>query len=213
MHGLYMRTHAASFWLATVLLSLSACRAPAPSRAQLEQAVYAAVLDQFFARDSARQFVLQPTSAEALRWLDRESATPPPDTAAARRRLAELGITAPDLAGDFTAANVRPDSIRLPIAARLPVSLDTFPPLTRAERDSLMRRFRVGAGFERYRRAYPGVTQVIALSRVGFSRDRRLALVYVQSQCGALCAGGSLLLLRYERGGWHLVEHQSLWVS
>jgi hypothetical protein len=51
----------------------------------------------------------------------------------------------------------------------------------------------------------------IRLSRVGFSRDRREAVVYVVHICGGLCATGHFVSLRFGPGGWR-VEHSTLMI-
>jgi hypothetical protein len=54
---------------------------------------------------------------------------------------------------------------------------------------------------------------VIQVSRIGFNRARDEAIVYTVSNCGSLCAGGDVFLLRLVNGNWTIIEWLNIWVS
>jgi hypothetical protein len=49
---------------------------------------------------------------------------------------------------------------------------------------------------------FDGGSALISASRVGFSDDGNVAIVYVQHECGSLCDGGSLHVLRKQGDKW-----------
>lgn len=48
----------------------------------------------------------------------------------------------------------------------------------------------------------PGQETIVSISGVGFSDDRKLAVVRVTQVCGLLCGGSTLRALRRHPGGW-----------
>jgi hypothetical protein len=186
---------------------MAACNSARDLRAERERAVYAAVIDNDFSPDGARLIVLDP--AVMVPTLSAFGPPVPSNVDPERHALEELGVP-PAMAADFVVANDGPDSLQLPIPARLPVLLDTLSPLTRHQLDSLRRSVAgqaiIGAGFERYERAYPGTRYLIRLSRVGFSPDGKQAVAFAAVYCGELCSSVFLFRLRQESGRWLVAE-------
>jgi hypothetical protein len=54
---------------------------------------------------------------------------------------------------------------------------------------------------------------VITLSRVGFDRSGRHAVVYAQLTYCGLCGGGTYLYLSKETGAWHIIGRAGTWIS
>lgn len=217
------------------------CSQVQPSRAELETAVYVAVLDLVYAEDTMPRLrtLLAPdtgtrivrvyhsrdtlpklvlvdrVSADPVRWLIMLMGMPDPpaDSVAAARRELERRKIPRELAEDFVAANPRPDSLSVPIAARPPAYFATLPPMSLEERAALFDGRRGDPRRDFGLPAYPRPNQVLQLSRAGFSPDRRHALVYVETYCGVLCAGGILVRLSHGGERWRVVEMLNLWVS
>jgi hypothetical protein len=61
---------------------------------------------------------------------------------------------------------------------------------------------KMGRGWEKFYRKYPGSEGFVTFSRVGFNRDRTQALVYQAYSCGGTCGGGTYYLLTKENGIW-----------
>ena len=188
--------------------------------------MYAAALDSMFAEDTTSRIVrligrdtmprlvlVDRMGADPVRWLVRPAPEPPPDPATVARGTLERRKIPRELAEDFVVANLRPDSLRVPLAARAPTYFATLPSMSPAEQGALFNR-RPGQPLRGFGRpAYPKPTQILRLSRAGFSRDRRHALVYVESYCGSLCAGGILVRLSRDGERWRVVRMLNLWVS
>lgn len=196
---------------ALALLCMAACNSPRDLRTERERAVYGAVLDHNFSPDGARIIVVDP--AVMVPALGAFGPPVPSNADPERYGLEALGVP-PAMAADFVVANDGLDSLRLPIPARLPVVLDTLTPLTRDQLDSLRRSVTgqaiVGAGFERYERAYPGTPYLVRLSRVGFSPDGKQAVAFAAIYCGELCSSVFLFRLRQESGRWLVAKKLGL---
>lgn len=67
--------------------------------------------------------------------------------------------------------------------------------------------------WEAFREKYPKARNLYTLSRVGFSADRRQALVFVTNWGGSACGEGNYLLLRKENDGWKIVNKIMIWIS
>ncbi|HEU0053370.1 MAG TPA: hypothetical protein VFQ39_09345 [Longimicrobium sp.] len=61
------------------------------------------------------------------------------------------------------------------------------------------------------REAYPGARYVVTLSAVGFSADRRQAVVQVSGTCGMVCGEGGLLHLVRDGDRWKVAALLALW--
>ena len=63
-------------------------------------------------------------------------------------------------------------------------------------------------GWNRFYRMFPKAHGITTISRVGFSKDGQLALVYRGCQSEWLAGGGNIYVLRLERGKWTIThEH------
>lgn len=70
-----------------------------------------------------------------------------------------------------------------------------------------------GDYWEHFYKRFPDSPGLIRLSRVGFDRKAKQALVYVGRGCGFLCGDGYLVLLAEHSGTWTIVGKYLCWVS
>lgn len=49
---------------------------------------------------------------------------------------------------------------------------------------------------------FPGVDGVIYVSRVAYSDNRKLAIIFLASACGPLCGGSSFIVMSYNKKKW-----------
>lgn len=54
---------------------------------------------------------------------------------------------------------------------------------------------------------------VVTLSRPGFDRERKEAVMVVSYACGSLCGAGYSVLLRRQAAGWSVARMVEMWVS
>lgn len=71
----------------------------------------------------------------------------------------------------------------------------------------------IEGGWDLFHAKYPNATSINTLSRVGFSKDKTLALVYYTYSCGALCGQGQYVLLRKHEGQWKIEKESMTWIS
>ena len=192
---------------------LTACASP-QSPADHERAVIAAALEASADSSGERavHLLVRPTlEVPAILWYGAalDSVLPP----ASIGGLVALGIDS-SLAEDFARVAQAEDSLPLPVPTRHKVSVNAVP-IQGFSLDSILRNpeLRSGAGFEALARAYPGARALYSVSHVGFAQRHSRALVYVHSECGYLCGGGSLLELRRVGARWHVAQRYDLWVS
>ena len=155
---------------------------------QEERRVQAAVLDSFFTRSDTKVLILLDSTVRGSDHFVDE------DYASALRTLGEL----PDgLHEDFE--NKRKHRVGLrEISARVPIVLIGARELAEIQSgatnpDSYWRRF--------YAR-FPASSGRLAVSRVGFSRDGRYALILVDYGCGGRCGGTVYYLLEKRTNRW-----------
>lgn len=60
---------------------------------------------------------------------------------------------------------------------------------------------------------YPEISRLITLSRVGFSSDGSLAVIYVEDHCPLCGIGGRYFALRTNGTGWQIVDGCITWES
>lgn len=87
------------------------------------------------------------------------------------------------------------------------------PQLVAVEREAFFAALNRGSGSERVAQQLGSARAFVSLSRVGFSRDGQLALIYVEVYCGALCGYGSYHVLQREEGRWRTIVEHVNWVS
>ena len=119
-------------------------------------------------------------------------------------------VGVPELPGDLVADFTRRSSERIVLRERLRVTGPGGPYRFISERDSASI---PTTGTTSYSGDRPYAHVVATFSRVGFSDDGRLALVYMGLRCGGLCGAGDLILLRRAPDGWTQVHAVSLWLS
>jgi hypothetical protein len=203
-------------WIALVTLTgfAGACR-ERPVSPREEGAILAEILDSLFFQPDARFYLIEPQPTDAAPAV----AVGEPNTVSShellRRALARRHVNV-DLVASFVAANGDTSPIAPPPARRLPVVMNTVPPLTDSELVAFLRSVTPpleGKGFDRYTAAHPGAKQLIEFSHVGQSRDGAHALVYVVQQSGMLRAAGYLVTLRRSGHQWRIDQVENLWTS
>ncbi len=177
--------------------SLDACTSAASPALRPQQAgaptpedtVYAVVLDSLYSRANLPILLLADSTMGAIPFGPRDST----GLATFARLVRDLPA---EVVADFQARNSRPARLRVEAirGVRLPLAMLTGEQERAAEEDSL--------GVWVFQQ-YPGARVVLTLSRVGFSSDRRLALLHVVSTCGSRCGGTRLILVeRRADGRW-----------
>jgi hypothetical protein len=68
-------------------------------------------------------------------------------------------------------------------------------------------------GWEKFYKSFPDSGGYIGLSRVGLDKEKKQAVVYMEHNCGDLCASGYFLLLAKGKEGWEVVKGYMPWIS
>jgi hypothetical protein len=68
-------------------------------------------------------------------------------------------------------------------------------------------------GWEKFYKSFPDSGGYIGLSRVGFDKEKKQAIVYMEHYCHDLCASGHFLLLKKGKEGWEVVNGYMAWIS
>lgn len=158
-----------------------------------EYAVYFALIKSRYG-DHARLFVISDhtvsKSAEADRYL----------------RFISKSLRLPKLlVNNYLARNVSPQPLEKRFEFGMPYVL-----FSRRESEEVFSGQNLDEQWRAFYAKYPGSPGVINLSRIGFSRDSNLALVYMGKTCGSLCGEGTFYLLARRNGSW-VVENQAPW--
>lgn len=165
-----------------------------------DYAVYAAALDSLVLRAGGDQRVVlvTPTVGDG------------PEGMASVEAMRDDADVPADVRADFMAKNavrvaVRPDSIGLGVPITV-VTDDSLSALAPADINDIAGHW--AAIFA----AFPGARSVVAVSRVGFSRDSSRALLYLDRTCGDLCGTGWKLQFRRNPGSsWRIIAAQPVW--
>lgn len=178
-----------------LLLSLSSLVTQQPDSTAAR--VYAAVLDSFFVHPGTQRLLVRPRTVTGVRHID---------DADYASGLASLGQLPAGLQADFQSHRLEHNPIP-PIPTRVPTIIfdDSMAAgLPRTDPDAFW------AAFER---RFPGTNGIIALSPVGFSADRRAAMVMVDFGCGGLCGGTVYYLLQLRNRRWVVIRSVQVRVS
>lgn len=73
--------------------------------------------------------------------------------------------------------------------------------------------FRTLKGWSELHKRYGKKAEVVFLSRVGFNRDRTLALFHISSAIGPMAGGGNLSLCERKNGKWVVKSHIPTWTT
>jgi hypothetical protein len=190
--------------IATTLLGGCAHAAPPPAptfdRAREESAVWAAVVDQLFARQKRDKVWIRASI------LSRAEMDPMPS-------LRKIPGVDDDTQADFLANNrgvyqiSRIDSTATAVGF-IPDSV--FTAIQEAGRGGL-------PGPEGYWRSfysrYPNSGGYFTLTRPGFSADGRHAYLITGFHCGGLCGEGHDVILLKENGRWRVADARMTWIS
>jgi hypothetical protein len=100
-----------------------------------------------------------------------------------------------DAISDFERANSRPWLLQRQFTIQKPYEL--------VSSDAIKLSFNEhGADWDGFYKSHPGSGGFLALSAVGFNKDKTLAIVYVGSACGSLCGRWGFHLLEKVGGKW-----------
>jgi hypothetical protein len=175
-------------------------------REQEELAVYAAVVDTMFPpRLNNRTLVVSQTRSN----VDREHLVE-----AYWSSLAAVPGVERSAVADFEQADRTPRKINV-----LPSHSGTNELIEDSVLTNLPRGYATPPGREpsnywrAFRARFPGAGGMVSFTRVGFSDNRRQALVEVSRSCGSLCGGGYNVLLEKQNGRWRVVQQINTWVS
>lgn len=161
-----------------------------------EYAVYSALIKSRYG-DHARLFVISDRtvakSAEADRYLRFVSK---------RLRLPKL------LVNNYLTGNLSPQPLEKRFELRAPYVL-----FSGREREEIFTGQNLVEQWRAFHIKYPGSPGLISLSRVGFSRNGNLALVYMGKSCGPLCGDGTFYLLARRNGAWVVKNEAPWWIS
>jgi hypothetical protein len=168
---------------------------PARTKAPLDAAVYAALIDS----------LVRPKS-DTLLVSDSTIVFHAPTGGVARWRV-QFDSIPPDLP---TRLEEISREVRATSALALPQPLRT---ISRAERREIFGADLRG-GWEEFYRQFPKQRQYLEFSPVAFSADSSSALVYYQHHCGSRCGGGTAVWLAVRADGrWAVRKVVGFWAS
>lgn len=183
--------------LLLVLLTVACTRSGASSSSDfisapsLERDVQTAVLDSFLVQPGvARLVVVDSTLRGADHFVDE-------DYAAALRMLGDLPA---GLREDLEQKRRPPMAIQ-ELRTRVPVVA-----FSEADRAALRSAVSPTEGWLKFRARFPASSGRIAISRVGFSRDGRFALMLMDYGCGDRCGGTVYYLLARQENAWKTIR-------
>ncbi|MEE9213741.1 MAG: hypothetical protein V3U54_02965 [Thermodesulfobacteriota bacterium] len=115
-----------------------------------------------------------------------------------------------DTIEDFLSKNENPVTLKNKFVEDLKVVLVTK---ERSREILLSKKAEDGYGWEEFYKLYPDSQGITELSRVGFSKDRMQALVYIGTQVNPLSGSGYLILLHWNGKSWGNPQYVMLWIS
>lgn len=194
---------AAAVTLALVLVAAPAARSQS-SFEDDEYEVYSALISQRFVREKTKQLVILKETAK--QFSPAENAE---DVRPMKARIPEVSESALD---DFAKKNKQVSTLERRFKFKVKYVL-----ISDEELDGFFKDGFPGEGFERswkqFYEKYPGSPGYIWLSRAGFDKEKREAVVYVGYMCEQLCGGGVYLRLVRKDDGWKVEQSAGIWVS
>jgi hypothetical protein len=112
-----------------------------------------------------------------------------------------------DAIKDFVTKNRKSSVLKNQFKLKATIILITNSDVKRMFHDS------IEGGWDLFHAKYPNASSINTLSRVGFSKDKTLALVYYTYSCGGLCGQGQYVLLRKREGQWKIEKESMTWIS
>lgn len=67
--------------------------------------------------------------------------------------------------------------------------------------------------WELFNLQYPKTGKLFTLSRVGFSKDKKQAIMFLTFWCGKTCGEGEFYILKKENSKWKVVKTMGSWIS
>lgn len=131
----------------------------------------------------------------------------PPDTS--REELAkELGTTAKAL-GEWGRVNRTRHALQTELSTNTPYTL-----LEPAERDELFNDDDPRTNWKRFGAAFPDANGIVRVSRPGIDDAARVALLYLEFECGHECASGRLINLTLDATeSWQVASGSLVWIT
>jgi hypothetical protein len=132
------------------------------------------------------------------------------DPSTRKQLVAVTGDLRPSLLDDFAQQNEHASTFPADLGGATHVTL-----FTETEEKSLFEGPQSKDGWKLFRQKYPKVkTGILTFSRVGLSRDRTQAMVYMGYQSDWLNGLGQMLFLQKKPGGtWEVLYMADLWIS
>jgi hypothetical protein len=160
--------------------------------------IYSAIIAGFYVPRGANVLVINnQTGIDALEEIRDE-------TAELKDHLRTM--TDPDAVDDFYSRNNQPESVANQLALPLEYKLISSEELRHYSQDE-------GGSWGAFSKKYPKSSGLIAVSRVGLSRNGERALVYVERYCGPLCGTGKYFSLQKRDGSWRVLQEYMRWIS
>jgi len=183
------------FHMIVLLLSLCSLLPQTPDSTVAR--VYAVVVDSFFVHPGIQRLLVRPRTTTGVGHIDDIDYS---------HGLAGLGQLPAGLQADFQSHRLERNPVPS-IPTRVPTTIlddSMTAALPRTDPDAFWNAFE---------RRFPGANGIIALSPVGFSTDRRAAMVMVDFGCGGLCGGTVYYLLTVQNGRWVVIRSVQVRVS
>jgi hypothetical protein len=83
--------------------------------------------------------------------------------------------------------------------------------VSKREHDLMFRN--ASTGWSDFHEKYGKEAEILLLSRVGFNREKTLALLHVSSAMGGMAGGGTLYLFERKEGKWIMKLHIQTWAT
>ena len=188
-------------WLITTACAHQSPRfGPIPGTPDLE--IYAVVLDSMFAPRPISRY-------SPIAVVDSTQVFKRENSAALLESLIKVPQVDSTAARDLAARSYKPHSLKgiAGLRLRMPVML-----LGHSALDSLPRPDPDKYWAEFYRK-FPNTNGLISLSAIGYSAGGNLGVLMVDVGCGGLCGNGYIVVVKQQRGQWHIARIENTWVS
>ncbi len=165
-----------------------------------EYAVYSAVIQEKFLKNrDVRMIVLQDTTTGMM-----PGDIPPVQEDFLRAQKPDL---ADDLLADLNTKMVQPCVFEQRFTVQIPVRL-----ISQAEQEQIFQQH-LDKAWTGFYAQFPGAQGILEFSRVGFSKDGNVAVVYAGNQQGGLAGGGYNYVLEKHNHRWVIVAETMTWIS
>jgi hypothetical protein len=172
-----------------------------------EYVIYAAVIDNMFARDKASSDSQSKVKLLVIKDRTFNNTSAIRGEEEGRRVKQEFSsIISQETIDDYVAKNAK--------SYQLTKSFDLKLKYTLIPKEKIEQIFKSGpGGWGEFYMQFPDSGGLIALSRAGLDSGGNQALVYITHSCGGLCGSGNYLLLVKKDKGWVVRKKFTAWVS